>query len=105
MTITVNELSSLCMSLSFKDEAGDPLIPSTVSWRLDDKETDTEIVGWTSLPSPAAEMSVVIPGSDNQIVDESKKRERRTFGVRVDNTLEGEGYGEIHYHVINMFGT
>lgn len=104
MTNSVNQDSPLYMSLTFTDEDGDPLIPTTVEWRLDDREDDSEIVDWTSLSSPAASMSMVIPGSNNSIVDETKNRERRTYGIRVDNTLAGEGYEEFHYHVVNIFG-
>ena len=106
MTVTVNEKSALYMTLNFKDEAGDALVPSTVHWRLDNLEVDpvTEIVAWTLLPSPAATMNMVIPSSNNIILDETRVRERRAFGVRVDVDLAGEGHQELQYHVMNLEG-
>ncbi len=104
MAKTVNELSPLYMTLIFKDENGDPLIPITVDWRLDDKDLDTEIVDWTSISGPASTMSHTIPGSNNTIVDEEKTREGRIYGVRVNNGLDSEAYEEFKYHVLNLQG-
>lgn len=102
--LSVNEKSPVFMTLEFKDENGDPLIPTTVDWRLDDKTKGVEVVGWTSLPSPAATMTFTIPGSDNTIDDEVNVAEVMTVGIRVDNGLAGEGYSELQYTLINLTG-
>ena len=103
---TVNEKSPMFMTLVFTDEAGDPLVPTTAEWRLDNKETDpvTEIVAWTTMPAPASTMTVTISGANNAINDETKVREERAFGVRVDDGLAGEAHSEFQYHIINLTG-
>lgn len=100
---TVNEKSPLYMTVGFQDENGDPLIPTTAEWRLDDRETDAEIVGWTNMPTPAASMSVLIPAANHTIVDEEKVREKRTFGIRSNGGLAAEAHQEYHYHVLNLY--
>ena len=104
MSTTVNEKSPLCVSIAFKDEDGDALTPYSVEWRLDDLETDTEIVDWTALVSPASTMEVIILASNNLIVDETNVREARMFGVRINEGLDSEAHQEFKYHVINLKG-
>ncbi len=92
------------MTLVFTDEVGDPLIPATVDYRIDDMTNGTEIVAWTSLPSPAATMTFTIPGDNNTIEDEVHVKETQIFGVRVDDGLPGEGHSEFIYSVLNLTG-
>ena len=105
MARTVNERSPLYMTVVFKDENDTPLIPTTVEWRLDDLELDQEIVGWTALGSPAASMSVIIPAGNNIIVNETKVREARMFGIRINQGLSSEANAEFKYHVLNLNST
>ncbi len=104
--LSVNEKSPVFMTLTFKDENGADLVPTTVDWRLDDivDGIKTEIVAWTSLSSPASTMNVTVPGSDNDITDETHVSERKAFGVRVDDGLAAEGYAESQYNVLNLHG-
>ncbi len=104
MTNTVNEKSPLYITVIFKNEDGDSLVPTTVDWRLDDRESDSEIVDWTSLGTPAASMSLVLEASNNLIVSESSTRERRALGIRVDDGLSTEAHQEFQYYVQNLLG-
>lgn len=101
---TVNEQSPLCITLTFTDENGDPLVPSTVEWRLDDMELDTEVVAWTNLITMASTMAMTIPADNNVIVDETKIREARMYGVRINNTMQSEAHAQFKYHVLNLIG-
>ena len=101
---TVNEQSPLCITMTFTDEDGAPLIPSTVEWRLDDIEINVEIVGWTPLVGMLSTMKHTIPADNNVIVDESKTREARMFGVRINDTLQSEAHSQFKYHVVNLVG-
>lgn len=102
--LSVREKSPLFMTMNFKDELDAPLIPSKVEWRLDDKTNNTEIVPWTNLASPAATMSVVIPGDNNTIEDETHVKEIQAFGLRLDDGLPGEAHQELLYNVLNLIG-
>ena len=102
--LTVNEKSPLRMTLIFTDFDGAPLIPTTVEWRLDDLTNDTEVVAWTNIPGPASTMTVVIPGANNIIGDETHVKEVQLFGVRADDGLIGEAHSEYSYNVANLSG-
>ncbi len=104
MTLAVNEKSPLFMTMVFKDELDAPLVPTTVDWRLDDKTNGTEVVPWTSLPSPASTMTFTIPGDNNTIEDETHVKELQVFGIRVDDGLPGEAHSELIYNVVNLIG-
>lgn len=92
------------MTIAFTDENGDPLVPTKVEWRLDDKTQGVEVRTWTVIPSPASSMNVTIPGSDNTIEDEINVSEVMAFGIRVDDGLAGEGHAEFQYNLINLTG-
>ncbi len=102
--LSVNEKSPLEMTMVFTDAAGDPLIPITVDWRVDDKTNDAEVRAWTSLPSTDSTMTVVIPGDDNVIASEDNVKEVQLFGIRVDDGLAGEAHAEFAYNVLNLSG-
>lgn len=104
MARTVKEKSPLHMTVTFTDENGDPLIPQTVDWRLDNHDTDAEIVPWTALGGISSSMVVVIPATNNVIEDESNVREERSFGIRVNSGQGSEAHDEFHYHIINLHG-
>lgn len=102
--LAVNEKSPVFMQMVFTDELEAPLVPTTVEWRLDDKEDGTEIVPWTNLSSPASTMNLTVPGSNNNIKKETSVKEKRMFGIRVDDGLAGEGHAEFYYNVVNLTG-
>ena len=104
MSNVVNEKSPLFLTIVFKDENDAPVTPVSADWRLDDREDDTEIVGWTSLGATASTMSHVIEAQYNAISNETKTQERRTFTVRMDVGLSTEAHQWLHYEVLNGFG-
>lgn len=105
MSITVNEQSPLFITLTFTDEVGGALIPTTVEWRLDNSTEGTEIVDWTALPGPAASMSMVIGDEHHVISDSSHVKEGRILGIRINNGIALEAHEQHKYHVLNMYGT
>lgn len=101
---TVNEKSPLCLTMTFTDEDGAPLVPISLDWRLDDLGTDEEIVAWTPVSTPAAVMKITIPADNNVIGYDGNIREPRVFGIRINDGAISEAHAEYHYHVINLTG-
>lgn len=104
MARTVNEKSPLRLTIACTDYDGNPLAPSTLEWRLDSGEDGTQLVDWTNVPGPTETTNVILGATDHAIVDQTKVREARIFGVRVDNGLATEAHEQYQYHVINMLG-
>ncbi len=98
---TVNELSPLQMTMTFTDENGDPLTPSTAEWRLDDP-TNGQVVDWTTIAGATATTVITIEAQYNKIFDSTVVREARQFSVRINDGLPSEAHEEFKYHVINL---
>jgi hypothetical protein len=60
----VNDGSSLAVTLTHLDAFDAPAAPDTLRYRLDDP-LGGELIGWTSVDTPASTNSVTIPASAN----------------------------------------
>ena len=101
---TVNEQSPLFVTVVFTDKDGDPLVPASVDWRVDDITNDAQVTDWASI-SPLATVEITIPGTSNIIDDDTNVREVQVITVRVDDGLAGEAHQKLNYKVMNLAGT
>lgn len=104
-TQVINEQSALFLTFTFTDENGDPIVPSTIEWRLDDITNDTEVVGWTNIGSPATSVNVTISAQNNLISNQDNVYETRRVTVRIDEGQSTEGNQEKEYRIKNLHGT
>ncbi len=106
MTQTVvKELSSLFLTFSFTDEVGDPVVPTTVDWRVDnvnDPHNPVEVTGWTAVAGMDTSVAIQIPGSSNNISDQELGHEDRLITVRMDSTLSTQAYQDKEYLIQNL---
>jgi hypothetical protein len=102
---TVNEKSPIFVTFNFFDKDGAPLAPTTAHWRLDNVADGVEIVPWTSIGSPGVSETIIIPGTDNVINDETHHKEVKVIGIRVDEGLPGEAHSALRYNVQNLIGS
>jgi hypothetical protein len=107
MADIVNEGSAAFFTFTFTDEAGDPVVPITVDWRLDDitdgDHTPTQIADWASL-TPASSVSLTSPGSNQDILDSTHNREERVLTVRIDEGQNTQAYEKHYFRVKNLHG-
>lgn len=106
--IVINELSALFLTFTFTDEAGDPVVPTTIDWRVDivdDPHTPVEVLDWTVIGSPATSVDVQVGGGDNSITDSTKTYERRLVTVRMDSTLSTQAFQQKYYRIKNLQAT
>lgn len=107
----VNELAGFTLELSFQDDDGAAVIPSTAEWRLVCVETDTVLQDWTSLSVSetydavstltAATANVVVDGSLHAMKTSSLARERKALIVACDRG-SGEYNLECTYTVARL---
>ena len=102
----VNEQSTYIVVASFTDEEGDPVIPASASYRIDDigNETVTEIKADTAFVPVAATYEIEVDPADNTLVDETNERELRLITITYTWGSAREGNGEYKYWVKNMGG-
>lgn len=78
-------------------------IPTTIRYRIDCLKTRTKIRDWTSV-SAAANVTITITASDNQIRDDSNLFERKQIIVQADNGLSGQVSNKAVWRVNNLTG-
>lgn len=75
----VNEKSSMCISITFYDEDGNEVTPDTATWTLTDRDGNVINSRLDVAITPATTVEISVTGDDLQIVDQTKKREKRIF--------------------------
>lgn len=97
----VNEKSTAIIELTFYDEDGFLDIPTSASYRLDDKATGTAIIGTTSIPVVASTYRLVIANTYITIIDSTNEVETKILTLTwVDNTYTGQAVYE--FEVVNL---
>ena len=97
------DASAFTLVARFLDSTVDPWVPTvpkTAEYRIDLVRSNGdvyEVRGWTTL-APAEEVAIGITEQDNDIPD-VPGQEYREVRVRVNASLEGEGFGSYRYVV------
>ena len=78
-------------------------VPTTFRYRIDDLHSNTEIRDWTTV-SAAANVSIIISSSDNEIVDNAALLEQKQIIVQADNGLSTQVNGKAVWRVRNLVG-
>ena len=99
----VNEKQSMTLTVAFFDENGSPVIPSAVTYRIDDLGSQTSIVALTSL-TPALSIPVNVTSNQNRILNQTDPIEQRTMTFEYDYGGSKHGTGEYRYEVRNLYG-
>ena len=78
--------------------------PTTVSYRLDCLTTGKQIRDWTTVSSFDKTANIVIASSDNQILGDGNRIERKQITVKVDTGLVTQLIKSKQWHVQNLQG-
>lgn len=96
----VNEKIDSTLTASFKDEDGNPITPSSGSYRIDD-DSATEITGDTAFTPTGSSYDISISANENRILDATKSSEKRTVTVTFQYGGK-QGVEEYRYLVRNL---
>lgn len=77
--------------------------PTTIRYRIDDIRSDKEIRDWTTV-SAAPNVSITITASDNEIIDDAARFERKQIIVQADNGLSTQVNGKAFWKIRNLTG-
>lgn len=102
MTATVNEKTAFRLAVSFTDPDGAAYTPNTISYRIDEPDSNTVIRSATSIPSPSANVVIVITSADNRIVDASNYSERRVLTLTANDGDTDELNKEYVWNIRNL---
>lgn len=98
----VNEDSTAILTLTFKDETGALIAPTTASYRIDDVPTKTEIRDWTSITPLASSVDITISQIENAILKQTHQYEIRLVSVIFTYATGKQGTGDFVYNVVNL---
>lgn len=99
---TVNEGSGAFVTANFLDKDGNAATaPNTITYRIDDVATGTEVRGDTPIGSPAQSIEISLQPADTVILNERNERERRRLTIKGDYTAGDVVVGFADYDVLN----
>lgn len=98
---TVNEGTSCVVEVAFTDEDGAAVVPTAATYRIDCASTGTAILASTAISSLAAEVSVLVTGTQNRIVG-ANGFERRVLTVEYSYGVGKAGKEEYEFLVKNL---
>jgi len=108
----VKERSLKVINIAFVDEDGNPVTPTSASYRIDDVGSDVEVRGNTaiSIVAPATDVDVPLTASDTSILDETRAYETKrltyswTYNTATSPSVEADDNDEYLYNVVNLKG-
>jgi hypothetical protein len=89
-TIETNEKTTLLITVTFRDESRELIVPSTVEYRIDDIHSKTMIRNWTSLTPTDSTMDIEVTDEENALISSKRTYEDRMLTVRFTYP-EGKG--------------
>ena len=81
----VNERAACIFTARFYNDSYVALAPTSARYRIDNPDSNTEIVGWQTL-TPATSNTITVTGAQNAIVCDSSREERRQLTVEATHT-------------------
>lgn len=100
----VNERTTVIITVSFFDEDDAPVIPSLVTYRLDDVKTGNAILARTDIIAPAlaAVITIEVTPAQNQIISDANPFEIKRLTVEFWYGSGRHGTDEYLYVVKNL---
>lgn len=99
--LRINEQTASWLELSFYDKDGDPVIPVSLSYRIDCLTTGAEIVDDTGV-SPAAEVEIKLSSTVNSIQDQTNAYERRRITITATHGANDFDITKYVYRIVNF---
>ena len=104
--LIIAEQSRQKFAVSFKDEAYQPFVPTTIRYRLDDKTDDqtTVILDWQPVTPTDSRIEIMIPSSANAILNDRNVYETRVLTIQSDFGTDNQLSEDETYRVRNLQG-
>lgn len=97
----VNEKTTYFVTVTFRDEDGVLVTPTTAFYSLYCDTTKYEILAETALTALDTSKEITVTATQNAILDNTNKEEERIMTVRFTYT-GGQGTDEYRWKVINL---
>ena len=101
---SVNEMTTLVLTLAFFDEDDAPVTPTAATYRVDDVGSGTAIVASTALTGLSTTKELEITSLQNAMVTATNSLEQRVVTVGFDYGSGRHANEEYRYYVKNLSG-
>jgi len=101
MNDVVKEKSEAWLTVSLFDKAKLPEVPNSLTYRIDEPDTDTEVLPDTPL-GPASVVEILLTSADNTIIDTAKAFEKRRVTIHANYGVGKEFYDDKEYIIQNL---
>lgn len=98
---SVNERSPARFAVTWQSESGESIVPISLSYRVDDVISGTNIVPLTSA-TPGLPSLITIAPTENLMVDPTRPSEVRRVTWVIDEGEVDETHGDMLYDLINL---
>jgi hypothetical protein len=98
----INEKSVGFLTVKFYDRYGILTAPTTLSWRIDDYTSGTQILGDTSVPTPTDTVVLKLIASYNAILDSAKAEETHRVTIKANAGTDDAFNSEYLLAVVNL---
>ncbi|KUG22373.1 hypothetical protein ASZ90_007852 [hydrocarbon metagenome] len=99
----INEKTTLTLRLTFKDEDNVAVVPTAAQYRIDDVDSGSQILDWSSFTPSASTHDLTITDAQNAIIDTNLERERKKVTVQITHGPENKkATGDYIYIVRNL---
>jgi hypothetical protein len=101
-----NERSAVAFTARFYDDSTDTwstTTPTTVKYRVDDLESGSALIDWTSA-TPGTSVTITATAASNAIQNDCNREERRQLTVKADDGLATQWQETKTWWVRNLSG-
>ena len=98
----VNEQSNAILSLSFRDENGNKITPTSGRYRIDDMASGAVVTPWAVFSPTISSYDIVISGAENTLVNEYNEAEQRMVTIVIFYSSGRQTTIEYIYNILNM---
>ncbi len=99
---TINEGQTSYISLEFTDKNGDPLTPTTISYRIDDEASETNLLPATLVSVPESSIEIRVPPAINELVSQDNSTEIRVATIEATYETEDVVSTDVKWCIRNL---
>jgi hypothetical protein len=103
-TATVLENSACMANVAYFTPTGQPYVPASVRYRIDDCASGQNIVPITGL-APGATSTITIAGTQNMLISLTRPSESHVLTVQITDAAANVFFASVEFNVVKCLGT
>lgn len=99
-----NERNTIPVVVSFFDDVGDPVTPSSAAYRIVDKRSGAEVLASTPLTGLSTTKEIIVTEAQNAILSARHASEIKALAVVFAYGSGRQGLAQYEWETINLYG-